>query len=243
MSIKKVKVSVAGVAEDISFNGRDGGKIECYQAKCNGTVDGANAEFYVKVFGKGSASKIKAGLEFNGEFSEYQGNTIYTLKKSHNPELFAQSSGSFGGGYKGGGRTFTPQHELNALKVAEKVVLKAYEDRLSTVGLDEIADAIIKLARDKFVPYLKATTERHDTAVARDEAKALRAATIRKLIESNDLVHVIQQNRITNGTLAATYEEAGSDATRFVDLIKTRYRVNHQESAEEYADDGDVIPF
>jgi len=243
-ALAKVKLDTVGVAEDKSFPSQQnaGEMVQCYEIPCTGTVNGAPTTFRVKVYGKGSDRKVVQGLEFNGVRSEYQGVVSYALKKANNPELYA--SGNYGNkGFKGG---FKPQHELNALKVSADVVVASlqsgrYEEALPSAA--ELADEIIKIANDKFVPFLRATTERHDTVAERDEAKKVQAATIRQLLQTNNLIPNVQAAKATNGQLAAMFEAAGCDAAKFVQEVRAKFNAPPPTPADVPDEDEDDIPF
>jgi hypothetical protein len=242
-ALAKVKVDVVGVAKDASFDGKDGQQVQCFEIPCSGTVDGQPSNFTVKIYGKGSDRKIVQGLEFNGGRSEYQGTVFYTLKKADNPDLYPKSNHTGGGFNKGGG--FKPQHELNGLKVAAEVVIADYARCGDTTSCAEkMADEIIKIANDKFVPFLRATSERHDTVAERDENKKIQAQTIRQLIQTNNLTANVQAANATTGQLAAMYEKAGCDAAKFIQDVRVAFNAPAQPEApadpDEYEDD---IPF
>ena len=241
--INKCVVQTVGVAVDKSFtNNQSGDTVQCYEIPCTGTVDGANTTFAVKVFGKGGDAKVVQGLEFNGQYGEFQGNVTYTLKKADNPTLFKQSQGSGFSG-SGGGKKFTPQHELNAIRIAESVVMKFHECNPSDETVDSLADAIVKLARDKFIPYLRATSERHDVVAERDETKKIQAQTIRQLIATNDLTSRVQAGNATTGQLASLYEASGCDANKFVTQVRELFNAPQATAQAQQEIPEDDIPF
>lgn len=235
-----IKIDTIGVAKDATFES-GGNTITCFEIPCTGSVNGVGGQsFSVKIFGKGGDSKLKNGMEFKGERSDYQGTIFYALKKANNPHLFKQADGSGFAGGKGGG--FRPQHELNALQVAKDIVIEHVKlrecDNLPTTGA--MAEEILKLARDKFIPYLRATTNRHDETDKREQTKEMQAAAIRQIIQNCGLADTVRSHDVKMSTLTGLYEQTGGNSENFI--LEIRKRWAQEEAAVPEIDDDD-IPF
>lgn len=245
-------VQSVGVPEDASWDGQDG-KVDCWLVPCSGTVDGNPSSFSVKIYGKGGDQKVKNGVTLHGEFDTHKGGThkgepFYNVKKANNPDLFPNSGGGGygGGGGKGGG--YKPQHELNALRVSESVVMKHYEGQEAEVSVEDLADKIILLANEKFIPFLKANTERHDKQADHTEAKKAIVKSIQTILQNNQLLDHVRANSVQTSEMLVLWEQSGQDAISFVNLIKQKYPVSTGAPASSVppsapVDDEDDIPF
>lgn len=231
--MSKLVLGVVGVAEDVSFMGKDGKSVTTYKFQCSGQVDGVQSQFNIKIYGAGSNEKIKSGMTLNGTFNAQY--NIYDIKKQDNPDLFPQSQG---GGFAG--KTgFTPRqlnYELEGIKLAVELV--------KACGMhtpEEAADKAVAIARATFVPYLRSTTQRHDEVVNVDEQKKIQGQAIRQIIQNNALTELVRGAGLTNGQLMSEYEAAGRDASKLVTALRQKFAVHTPPPAATMSDDD--IPF
>lgn len=244
---KCIVSAVVGSPEDKSFtNQSTGDVIQCFIIPCQGTVNGAPSPFNVKIYGKGSDSKIKAGVEFNGKFGKYQDETWYEAKKADNPHMYAAPNPAYAGGgrpasgNRPSGAPRQANHENNGLKLAVEIVTAHFARSTSTETAEELAEKALKIARDKFVPFLSAVSKRHDDESAKEENKQVQDSLIRQLIQTNNLTANVQAAGATTGLLAGMYEQSGKDADKFVQLIRAQFAAPVANPVDM---DEDSIPF
>jgi len=222
-------VKTVGNHIDASFAGADGKEIKCYEIPCVGSVDGVDGSFNCKIYGNESYTKIKEGLTMVGEKGEYQGNVFYSIKKANNPDMYAKSSYSGGGGYsKGGG--YRANNELEALKLSVALINSAPPEVDSS---EKLAELCLKIAVEKFLPFIKSSTKNHEE----QKGNALNdKEIIGSIITEAGLGNALKAKGVRMAEITMAWNNSGKNKDTFVNLLKTSYC-----SVPE--DDDDEIPF
>lgn len=216
----KLIVSSVGNATDSSFSGRDGNRIESTDVECVGTVDGNPSNFTIRIFGKNGASKIKAGVEANGNVSSFGDKIFYVVKKNDNPNLFSQSSGSYNKGRS------SYSNESTALRLAVSIVELSSEKGKSP---EEIADAVISIAKDKVLPFIVKSQQ------PIEGSKKSESDVVRDIIISANLADAVRSKGMTMSELLKAYEANGKSQSAFITAIKASLVTSVED--DEFEDD------
>ena len=105
-----------------------------------------------------------------------------------------------------------------------------------------MTDQALKIARDKVIPFLRATVQRHDEAAKLDETKKLQSQAVRQILHDNDLMMAIEGKGVTMTMLMADYEAAGCNAATFIQNIRSKFCSAPAAPPPPPMDDDD-IPF